>query len=112
MNVFIALDDDEGEIYNTLKAHGATVSKSVVKATKVYPHPTQCNFFLSYSNLIQVLITSQKTASDSNSPYAGDIAKAQNLGIPIVKLECLIAAINDEGFFYLIQSYVFLFLIF
>lgn len=33
--MFIALDDDEGEIYNALKTHGATVSKSVIKATKV-----------------------------------------------------------------------------
>lgn len=46
-----------------------------------------------------MLITSQKTASDSSSAFSGDIAKAQNLSLPIVKLECLIAALNDEGFF-------------
>jgi hypothetical protein len=77
VNLFIAIDDDDAEIFNAVKAHGATVSKNVVKATKV-------------------IITTQKTATDSSSSFSGDIAKAQNLNIPVVKLECLIDALNDE----------------
>jgi hypothetical protein len=41
VNVYIAIDDDDGEIYNAIKSHGGTVSKNVVKATKVLSPSTR-----------------------------------------------------------------------
>lgn len=76
-SVFIALDDDDDEIFTALKTYSATVAKSVTKTTKM-------------------VLTTQAEASDSSSNFASEIAKASNLNIPVVKLECLIDAIKNE----------------
>lgn len=84
------------------------VSSKQLRYVGSYLHNYYLNFVLFSLILItQVLITTQKTASDSSSAFSGDIAKAQNLSLPIVKLECLIAALNDEGISFFLRLFMF-----